>query len=380
MKFAFASISAFVFLVAFSGCTSFPPPQKDEPVVSVREVNCTAVPELQEWADRAERLGNDLYPKLVAMLTDGPDDAPRQFNIIFRRTLPNDNRGVAGNKTIWISSRYFATNVSDSYQANPENFDKVLIHEMAHVATGKGLRSYTKKSPGYWVEGIADYGRFKLGYTNGWSCPECDLYPHYKSGYSCAGAFLLFVDANCGSNTIRNLATQLRRGTYSDQFFADATGHRLDTLWNQFKQTAAFRPGAEESYEVHEALGYVNGLPPKNLKKRVVAYLEKKPGGVLTLDAARFLRAQFNENKLPGVTEAERNGRHFGLNMDPMDLLYGRNSTNFLARRKLCGRFDKETNRLNYVVIRPSQNDPWRLEKAWRADDRGTVLEEFKIE
>src|SRR5205823_4077794 len=109
------------------------------------------------------------------------------------------------------------------FEKNPANLDIFLIHEMAHVA-----QQYKSKAPSYWQEGVADYVRYKLGYTNGWSCPQCSVkYPHYTSGYWCAGAFLLYLDATYGSNVVRQLNTELRRGSYSEAIFAKATGMHL---------------------------------------------------------------------------------------------------------------------------------------------------------
>src|SRR5207244_1120657 len=108
--------------------------------------------------------------------------------------------------------------------SNPDNLDKILIHEMVHVAQSFKVASY-------WREGLADYVRYKLGYTNGWACPQCsEDYPHYTSGYWCAGAFLLWMDAIYGTKLIHELNQALRRGSYSEELFSIVTGKTLAEL------------------------------------------------------------------------------------------------------------------------------------------------------
>jgi hypothetical protein len=132
--------------------------------------------------------------------------------------------------------------------------------------------------PSYWTEGIADYARIKLGHTNAWQCPQCDEhYPDYKTGYKCAAAFLLYLDAAFGSDTTRQLNAALRRAAYSDRFFAQATGKTLDQLWADFQTTRAYTPIAADFNELRQALDYTNSQPPKDLGPRLEKYFSKHP-------------------------------------------------------------------------------------------------------
>src|SRR6516225_689926 len=102
--------------------------------------------------------------------------------------------------------------------------DAVLIHEMAHV--GQGAKWYRWfRTPRYWQEGIADFVRFKLGYTNGVGCPQCSVeFPHYTSGFWCAGAFLVYLDQHYGSNLVQQLNSQICQGNYAPGLFEQTTG------------------------------------------------------------------------------------------------------------------------------------------------------------
>ena len=224
----------------------------------VRKVDYSATPEMKELAEHTRRVGNEMYPKVLALLADDTAKLPHQFDIVFRRRLEG-NFGQTVGATINLRAEWFAK--------NPTDLDETLIHEMSHVA-----HKYPSKAWDYWGEGIADYVCYKLGYTNEWNWPHCSFeYPHYTSGYCCAGAFLMFVDATYGSNVVRELNAELRRGSYSDSFFAKATGKSLDALWTEFQKTPAFMPVAAETLQLQAELGYVNGQPPKDIGRRLTS-------------------------------------------------------------------------------------------------------------
>jgi hypothetical protein len=264
-------------------------------VESVRNVEVRDAPEAQALAERARRIGNAVYPQILELLGDGKLDMPRQLDIVFREHLP---RGPAGE---WSGLAYRGTVFLNAAWLcdHPEDLDPLLVHEMAHVAqnypnlpywhvwqqyhylgfiAAQLFRAFPLDTPPCWEEGIADYVCAKLGHTNLWKCPQCnESYPHYTTGYSCTAAFLLYLDAACASNITCQLNAALRRGTYSDQFFVQATGKTLDALWEDFQKTPAYTPAAADVNELHQALGYVNGKPPKDLQPRLDKYFGKHP-------------------------------------------------------------------------------------------------------
>ena len=182
---------------------------------AVRSVDFSEAPEMKELAERARRLGNEVYPKILGLLTDDASRLPAQFDIIFKKH--GADLAVTSGQKIYVSAEWFTSSPTNlEWEAkSPANLEMVLVHEMVHVT-----QRFRSKVPFYWGEGMADYVRYKLGYTNGWSCPQCsEEYPHYTSGYWCAGAFLLYVDATYGSNIVRQFNRELERGKYSEKFF-----------------------------------------------------------------------------------------------------------------------------------------------------------------
>ena len=222
---------------------------------------------------------------------------------------------------------------------------------------------------------------------------------HYTSGYACAGAFLLFVDATYGSNAVRQLNTELRRGSYSDKFFARATGKSLDELWAQFRKTPAFTPVAAEINRLHNVLGYVNGKPPRGVRARFEAYVKQQRETnqllrdiadelkgrplkeVLRLyaflryfeEAAEFLESLSEQDQLPGFSKGE-----------VCEISPGRSDWECLAeaypgsRTFSCTKKD-DPSTYHYIVVPDSTDAPWKLRRAWRSAPDGRVLEEYPV-
>ena len=145
-----------------------------------------------------------------------------------------------------------------------------------HIGTEKGHVRNVDFSQTPEIRELADYAR-RIGN---------EMYPKIlalladdssKSGYCCAGAFLMFVDATYGPHVVRQLNAELRRDSYSDSFFAKATGKSVDALWAEFQKTPAFTSVAAETLQLQAELGYVNGQPPKDIGRRLTVYLEEYP-------------------------------------------------------------------------------------------------------
>src|SRR5437667_10209424 len=92
---------------------------------SVRNVDFSEVPEAKELAESARRIGNEMYPKILALLADGASKLPPQFDIVFKKRLEG-NFGQTVGATINLRAEWFAK--------NPTDLDATLIHEMSHVA------------------------------------------------------------------------------------------------------------------------------------------------------------------------------------------------------------------------------------------------------
>jgi hypothetical protein len=301
------------------------------------------------------------------------------------------------------------TQYLEQFRENPAVLDQALVHEMAHVAQhyyrpiiGRWL-VVDPQPPFCWQEGIADYVCFKLGKTNGWRCAECDsVYPDYRNGYSCAGAFLLYLEGVYNTNIVRRLNTALRQGRYSDAFFWQATGKDLPALWAEFQNTPAFSPSAARMLELQQTLGFTNGKPPKDIRRRLDQYLDQhadaatrqiinrayipgltagdfqtrlaivcyfaQPGGT-----AETLIVKLREKQeLPGFTQGQP-GTLTGL-LSARDL----NSV-FPAVRSFTATKQGDSSTYHYTLACPSEGSDWKLQRAWRTAADGGVAEEYRV-
>ena len=366
----------------------------------VRRVDYSEAPEMKELAERARQIGNEMYPKVLAVLADDTSTLPQQFHIIFKKHTSGGAPGTTLGTTIRLNAGWLTD--------NPGYLEAIVSHEMAHVA--QHYKWYdSSKIPWYWREGIADYVRYKLGYTNGWGCPQCSAeFPHYTSGWSCAGAFLLYLEKTYDSNVVRQLNTELRRGAYSEQFFPRATARGLDELWAEFQKTPAFSPLAVEMNNLHEALGYVNGRapadvparfesylkhqhaesdlnnlhralgyvngkPPKNVLNEYIAYLYfSRPEGALTEDALGLLGNLNEEGKLPGGFDRGKSSMAFESSEQAFSNAYPACRTFFVSQKG-------DPSLYYYVVVRASKDSAWKLQRAWRAGSDGRVIEDYPV-
>jgi hypothetical protein len=308
-------------------------------------------------AERARVIANEDYPKLVELLGDGTSPLPASFDLVFKEHLDGTEAGIVVRRkrllgredyVIYLSADWLGSDPTNSdVYMNVTNLDVFLVHEMAHVA-----QDYRKVVPFHWREGIANYACSKLGYTKAWNCPRCSgKYPHYTSGYSCAAALLLFLESNYGSNSVRQLNAELRRGSYSDAFFPKVIGKTLAELWAEFQKTPSYTPLAADLNGASEALGLGAGRLPEDFPARVENYLRKQPAGTLTLEARGFLgKLCWEQGRLPGWSKREQGGMTVSMPANP-------NIETFPVTRTFHGQKDGDCSVYHYTLARTSKQD-----------------------
>jgi hypothetical protein len=280
---------------------------------------------------------------------------------------------------------------------------------MAHVAQhyyrkilGRWLIA-DPRPPTYWAEGIADYVCVKLGITNGMPCAECNsVFPAYTDGYSCAGAFLLYLERTYNPRIVAQLNNALRRSRYSDEFFFQTTGKDLPMLWMEFRQTEAFTPAAARMLRLQEALGFVEGKAPKDINLRLKTYLDEhadehtkqmmsaahvpalEKGGIQTRltaifyftqpggSAEAFITNLQEKRELPGFSKGEHGAFSSFLGARELNVA-------FPMTRLFTASKEGETSTYHYTVYRASQDTGWRLQRAWRTGSEGNVLEDYPV-
>jgi hypothetical protein len=384
-------------------CSCSTPSSKPTQLSPVRRVEVTAASQ-EELAKRARQIANQMYPGVCSLLSDGKCTFPSDFDIVLKPQLPNGIMGQTTLKKIQLNCAYL-----DEFCNEPGLLEQVLVHEMGHVAqhyykpiVGSWLVS-THHPAVYWVEGLADYLCCKLLRTNSWACLECgSTYPHYRDGYSCTGAFLLFIESNFSPGIVAKLNTALRRGNYSEDFFLKMTGKELPALWEEFQKTSAFTPSAARMLEVRQELGFVNDKPPKDIELRLTDFLNQhadpqtiqlmslaeipsmkrkdvqsrlalicyftQPGGT----AEAFISNLQRKEQLPGFFKGERGMIYSFTRSCQLDLIFPASRT-FTASKK------GDASTYHYTVARSSEESAWSLQRAWRTSPDGALAAEYNI-
>ncbi|MEC3881414.1 basic secretory protein-like protein [Parapedobacter sp. 10938] len=106
----------------------------------------------------------------------------------------------------------------------------VVTHEVMHI-----VQAYPSGNhPGWLVEGVADYVRYKYGVDNagaGWSLPDVKDDHHYSQSYRVTARFLDWIETHRKPGLVNVLDAAMRTRTYTDDVWEDQTGLTLDGLW-----------------------------------------------------------------------------------------------------------------------------------------------------
>ncbi|TAK93714.1 MAG: hypothetical protein EPO07_17750, partial [Verrucomicrobia bacterium] len=151
-----------------AGCETVEVTKSSDAKAPVRKVDFARAPELKELAEHARQFGNEMFPKVCALFADPEAKPPPRFDVIFK-PLKSQHAGEAyfETRTIYLNTAYLTNAPVDR-----DFFDKVFVHEMAHLALQHRAWRWSRSHFG-WEEGLADYAYFKLIGTNGVACPQC---------------------------------------------------------------------------------------------------------------------------------------------------------------------------------------------------------------
>lgn len=187
-------------------------------VVDLQEVPDS--PAAAAWAAQAQALCTQWYPVVCRFLATEGWTPPKQVTLAFaaEQAAP----GATAGTTIRISVPWIT--------AHPDDFGMV-IHELAHVVQAYPQSANT---PGWLVEGIADWVRWWKYEPESPRTPIDRAHASYRDGYRTSAAFLAWASARYDRRLPQMLDRALRTGTYSDALWEQATGKGLDPLWAEF--------------------------------------------------------------------------------------------------------------------------------------------------
>ena len=118
--------------------------------------------------------------------------------------------------------------------AHPKDTDTVT-HESMHIVQDYGQQNI----PGWLVEGIADYARYRYGVNNGaagWSLPAYQSGQKYTDSYRVTARFLVWVEQH-HPGAVQRFDAALRGRRYTANTWVQITGASVDTLWGRYTQS-----------------------------------------------------------------------------------------------------------------------------------------------
>ena len=207
-------------------------------------IDTSETPDLTEWtrAGLAPVL-QEWYPRIVDMLPSEGYEAPRRVSISFSA----DMSGVAatGGTRVRCAAQWFRDNRDGEAKG-------AVVHELVHVVQqygrARGGNPSPAPTPGWVVEGIADYIRWFLyePESRGAEITGRSLaHARHDASYRITANFLNWVTATHAPEIIRHLNAAAREGRYSDELWQQHTGHTLAELETAWRESLAQQLAAE---------------------------------------------------------------------------------------------------------------------------------------
>ncbi|XP_024032282.1 uncharacterized protein LOC112094825 [Morus notabilis] len=135
-----------------------------------------------------------------------------------------DDVAYASNNEIHVSARYIGKYSGDVKR----EIAGVLYHESTHIWQWNG----NGQTPGWLIEGIADFVRLKSGYVpSHWVKPGGG--EKWDKGYDVTARFLDYCN-DLRNGVVAELNKKIRTG-YNDNFFVKLLGKTVDQLWSDYK-------------------------------------------------------------------------------------------------------------------------------------------------
>lgn len=210
-------------------------------------INTTAAPDLTEWAEKElAPVALEWYPKIVKMLPSDGYEAPKQVTITFKANMGGTPAATSGGR-IGCNIGWFRRNLKGEAKGS-------VVHEMVHVVQQYGRARRTNanatRSPGWLVEGIADYLRwFKYEpQSRGAEISRRGLAnASYDRSYRVTANFLNWASDKYDTNLVASLNAAAREGRYEEGLWEKRTGHKLQDLGDEWKKALEAKLGTQAS-------------------------------------------------------------------------------------------------------------------------------------
>jgi hypothetical protein len=201
-------------------------------------------PDLSDWVSKdLVPVVRDWYPKIVALLPSDGFEAPTKVTISLREGMRGTPAAAGGNR-ISCNIDWFRRNLQGEAKG-------AVVHELVHVVQqyGRARRDNpdATRTPGWVVEGIADYIRWFLyePQSKGAEITERNLArARYDANYRISANFLNWVTGKYDKEIVKKLNTAAREGRYKEELWKECTGKTVEELGDEWKKgyEAKFAP------------------------------------------------------------------------------------------------------------------------------------------
>jgi len=169
-----------------------------------------------------------VWPKLVAWLGVPVEQIPRDIDIIFVKTLSHPAH--AGNHTMTMDSRHLIN--------HPQDTEGVFVHELGHI-----VQHYSTYQPSWFVEGSADYVRYRQYPDRKWAQVQRKRMNNKKpfGFYWDSAIFLLWMEETYQKPIVAPVSRAIHDEKYTDALFQALTGKSIKVLGEEY-QASGYRP------------------------------------------------------------------------------------------------------------------------------------------
>ena len=197
-----------------------------------------------------------LEAQLLQRLVDCFDHSYRKMAVRFNPQAPVQVRLEVGDLANPGETTGSLIRISAAWmRSNPHDID-VMTHEQFHVVQDYGVGA----QPGWAIEGLADYARWKYGLSNaGWALPAFRPEHHWTQGYGVTAAFFRWLEEQRRAGFPEELDRSLRSRGYGAAFWTSRFGSTLEQLWRDFAhdQQGAFEVVPFDNNAIPTGIGSV---------------------------------------------------------------------------------------------------------------------------
>jgi hypothetical protein len=197
-------------------------------------IDTTGSPKLTEWAEKElAPVVQEWYPKISKLLLSDNFSPPDSFSITFSPAI----RGVAatGGTQIRCGENWFLHNLQGEAKG-------AVVHELVHVVQQykwtRRNESNGPQTPGWLVEGIADYIRWFIYEPQSHGAdirPQSLAAVRFDDSYRVSANFLNWITEKYGDELVAKLNAALREGRYRNSMWTELTGKPVETLGAEWK-------------------------------------------------------------------------------------------------------------------------------------------------